>query len=922
MKNLFLFVLASLFALSLTAQGVVNTSMIRTVDADPNTLAGFDDQSGDFESVLVYDQTADVWYDFNASRTGNKWLPLVDHECLFVPETRINAEQEQVLPLLSNVTGSYQSTLPSGNDIDWDWDVGGQVGTETYGLGFVTGADGGAYYLEASAGINFQICFTADFDTPGQLIEAGEGWEMADGLLLDVSDPDGDFTVIAGSQIMANRLIDHNNPSQAQLCTTINSDQAIEWEFAGEYSVKLKFVVKGAEFGNCEQLFLSSCDELLYKKSVDGNGVSTFAPVTDQNAYGGFCLGDYYALNNTPTGPAGQGAILYEDANGNIAHRQFDPKSIPFAANNNELFQDNSNFAYDFPYNALRLGNTTSIPNLPALTSHKGMTMTNQTGTSVMEINTFRTFTGNGSKVTLNRTWGVSDLSWPAALATPKDYRTQNNENTQAGRLMGQYQFGYRSPTGTWLLDGTEIAGYIRAYDDATGTVSTGIGLIVSQGNVETLNGATFNDGEGAYFRSGGWNWTNYPNTRDDSGANTPLNFLYTNGSGEVLSAPISLIGDGGGGGGSVPIFVEGAVAFGDSDGTLTFDENTLFWDNTIKGFSVGPRNGATFFRAGGFEVTNKQNWYDVGGARKAAEISVIAADQSGPAGINDDSVTFASIEAASIHNNAPTGNGTAMKLMTFPYDYTGTFYPDFAGTSMLSFNGAAYLKQASNAREFFVNWGNDHDLTFVQGANLTRRRFTIENSGHIIMQAYGSARDNSDTDTPVNFLYTTASGGLRSAPVSTITGTERTFMASGISNDQTTASGSNFQDWGNRSSGSGISSYESDVSGWRTSGTEFTVPVGFDGIYEITYSISHPSTNLGGIALQADVGLFEALMTIDGTEILGAGSISGDTTGSSLTIALDLAAGQTLRFGYVASVAAASQDYIMSLLIKPITGL
>lgn len=53
---------------------------------------------------------------------------------------------------------------------------------------------------------------------------------------------------------------------------------------------------------------------------------------------------------------------------------------------------------------------------------------------------------------------------------------------------------------------------------------------------------------ENAYLHnSGNWQWLSYLNTRDDSGINFPTNFLYTDGGGNVLSAPISSLGGGSG---------------------------------------------------------------------------------------------------------------------------------------------------------------------------------------------------------------------------------------------------------------------------------------------------------------------------------------------------------------------------------------
>ena len=43
-------------------------------------------------------------------------------------------------------------------------------------------------------------------------------------------------------------------------------------------------------------------------------------------------------------------------------------------------------------------------------------------------------------------------------------------------------------------------------------------------------------------FRSSGISSTAYPETRDDTGINPPINFIYSDGAGGFLSAPLSVI--------------------------------------------------------------------------------------------------------------------------------------------------------------------------------------------------------------------------------------------------------------------------------------------------------------------------------------------------------------------------------------------
>lgn len=57
------------------------------------------------------------------------------------------------------------------------------------------------------------------------------------------------------------------------------------------------------------------------------------------------------------------------------------------------------------------------------------------------------------------------------------------------------------------------------------------------------LSGNTHN--EIAVLRNNGnWSWPMYLSSRDDSGSQTPVNFLYTNSSGDLLSAPLASLGN------------------------------------------------------------------------------------------------------------------------------------------------------------------------------------------------------------------------------------------------------------------------------------------------------------------------------------------------------------------------------------------
>ncbi|NBV42938.1 hypothetical protein EBR96_09265, partial [bacterium] len=55
------------------------------------------------------------------------------------------------------------------------------------------------------------------------------------------------------------------------------------------------------------------------------------------------------------------------------------------------------------------------------------------------------------------------------------------------------------------------------------------------------LTGAT-HDTLATIYNNGNWQWNGYQSSRDDSGTTTPVNFIYTDISGKILSAPTSLL--------------------------------------------------------------------------------------------------------------------------------------------------------------------------------------------------------------------------------------------------------------------------------------------------------------------------------------------------------------------------------------------
>lgn len=218
---------------------------------------------------------------------------------------------------------------------------------------------------------------------------------------------------------------------------------------------------------------------------------------------------------------------------------------------------------------------------------------------------------------------------------------------------------------------------------------------------------------------------------------------------------------------GTPTVYQEGSVLFGNSDGTITEDNTNFYW-NSLGGLQIGPRNGSSFYRAGGFEVTNAQNWYSAG-SRKAAEISVISSDSTSSAtGINNDDVTFASLEAVGLTAGGD-GGGTTSKMTSYPYQYTGNFSAELAGSAGFQFRGNPRLRNYSDKEAFYIDVTNSSSLIFIAGNDPDTLAMELDfDNEEVILPWYENTRNNG---TPVNVLGTTADGTLQSYPVANIPG-------------------------------------------------------------------------------------------------------------------------------------------------------
>lgn len=119
----------------------------------------------------------------------------------------------------------------------------------------------------------------------------------------------------------------------------------------------------------------------------------------------------------------------------------------------------------------------------------------------------------------------------------------------------------------------------------------------------------------------GSWQWSFYPNTRDDSSTTSPVNFLYTDISGNILSAPKELIL---GNGTSSPSFSEYVIG---SYNTVYTPASTFIWNPVDRLFTVGNgaasgsesdaftilKNGETGVGIDNFETNTNSNIFQVG---------------------------------------------------------------------------------------------------------------------------------------------------------------------------------------------------------------------------------------------------------------------------------------------------------------------
>lgn len=108
------------------------------------------------------------------------------------------------------------------------------------------------------------------------------------------------------------------------------------------------------------------------------------------------------------------------------------------------------------------------------------------------------------------------------------------------------------------------------------------------------------------------------------------------------------------------------------------------------------------------------------------------------------------------------------------------------------------------------------------------------------------------------------------------------------------------------------------DVDGWRT-GDTWTVPAGADGEYDLTYYVLHPNQSLVGSSTQNGEGSFWAFLEYNGERFYGEGdNVGGARSGGTISLTLDLKAGDTIKKGYRSGDMAGAETFYSNLTIKP----
>jgi hypothetical protein len=218
-----------------------------------------------------------------------------------------------------------------------------------------------------------------------------------------------------------------------------------------------------------------------------------------------------------------------------------------------------------------------------------------------------------------------------------------------------------------------------------------------------------------------------YPNTRDDSGISTPINFLYTDPSGIMQSAPTSLL-------------------------TVSVDNGLTNVGNTIE--LGGTLIHDTFID----DTTVNTNKLSIGTTTPINSFIVISETENRIATTINDYNAY--LRTMSNYNRLEVSSDINPEIARV--DTTAVIGQ--ATTNISAYDGTETVQTNYNAQS-----GNTYATTIVtNGVNtntLTVTPTSLQSSIH------PNTRDDSGITTPINFLYTDTNGTLQSAPTSILNG-------------------------------------------------------------------------------------------------------------------------------------------------------
>ena len=267
-----------------------------------------------------------------------------------------------------------------------------------------------------------------------------------------------------------------------------------------------------------------------------------------------------------------------------------------------------------------------------------------------------------------------------------------------------------------------------------------------------------------------------YSNTRDDSGSNTPVNFLYTDNLGKLLSAPISFLGGGGGG----------------SESTTANNGLTLTGVNVQLGGTLVQN---TSIAQGGYNLALSGGTFNHERTLGSATSALSNTDNAFGSSLDGASMSY---KIGNVAAFSFVGDGTAMG-----------FDPIFQGTGVMDITtgataawvagnngaiGSGFIPSGETYLHFTAQAGNSISDPDINGFVSTTRGFVVSStnrsasapvfqlldgfstnllnvtqSGDVQFGQYPNTRDDSGLTTPLGFLYTDTSGNILSAPLSGI---------------------------------------------------------------------------------------------------------------------------------------------------------